>query len=202
MDPGALSQVLSSRVRLVIIDAVSVRPRTLSELASISGISVQGVLRHLKLLNKLGLVEERKLSVKAPKARRVYAARGAYLGDYSLPGLTIVKATEGSQTAGTGRARIQDLEGMSGELLILRRRIRESARKLGRDIEELVWSQQSLDSTLDGMGLDDTQRLILGVLLTEETYDEGLKALHRYYGIEDRRSIDEALARAKRSVSK
>lgn len=200
MNPDDLSEVLSSRARVKIEDAVSLRPRTLGELAAITGISVQGVLRHLKILAKLGLVEERKISSKAPKARRVYAARGTSLGDYSSGGLVVVKATERVPTQRRVRRQRQDLERMSGELLIQRRRIRDEAKKLARMIDELVDSQQALAFALGGLKLDDEGRLILEVLLTEETASDGLKALSRYYGLDDRRSIDKALAEAKRNV--
>ena len=200
MNPDVLSEILSSRARVKIEDAVSLRPRTLGELAAITGISVQGVLRHLKILTELGLVEERKVSSKAPKARRLYAAKGISLGDYSAGGLTVVKATERVPPEMGGRRKRQDLERMSGELLIQRRRIRDEAKKLGRMIDELVDSQQALTSSLNGLGLDGEGKLILEVLLTEETAADGLKVLSRYYGLGDRRSIDKALAEAKRNV--
>ncbi len=192
-----MSEILSSRARLLVADAVSVRPRTLGELSSLTGISVQGVLRHLNRLSELGLVEERKLARSAPKARRVYAAKNTSLTDLSTAGLTVVKATE--QTPGPERAGPppHDLERMSGELLVQRRRIAEEAKKLGRMIDDLVDNQGALLSALDRVASDDMQKLILQVLLTEETRADGERVLSRYYGIVDRRSIDEALARAK-----
>jgi predicted ArsR family transcriptional regulator len=197
-----LSGVLSSEARIRIEAAVSVRPRTLGELAAITGISVQGVLRHLKILARLGLVEERKLSSRAPKARRVYAAKGMSLGDYSVGSLTVVKATERAPPERHGRRQGRDMERMSGEMLIQRRRIRDEVKRLGRMIDELVDSQQALESALEGLKVDDEERLILEVLLTEETAADGLRVLSRFYGMEDRRSIDEALAEAKRNVDK
>ena len=176
--------------------AVSLRPRTLGELSALTGISVQGVLRHLGKLSQLGLVEERKVTASAPKARKVYAAKATNLADYSIPGLTVVKATERIPP----RRDVQvpkDLEMTSGELLIQRRRIVEEAKRLGRMIDGLSDEQENLSASLDGLDLNDMQRLILQVMLTEETKAEGERVLSRYYGIEDRRSIDEALARAK-----
>jgi DNA-binding transcriptional ArsR family regulator len=200
MNPDVLGEVLSSRARVRIEDAVSLRPRTLGELADVTGISVQGVLRHLKILTKLGLVEERRMTSRAPKARRVYAAKGASLGDYSTGTLTVVRATERVPTARQHRHQPRDLERMSGELLIQRRRIRDEARKLGRMIDDLVDSQQALESALNGLKLTAGQRLILEVLLTEETATDGRRVLSRYYGLNDTMSIDEALAEAKRNA--
>ncbi len=201
MNPDNLGEVISSRVRVTIMDAVSVRPRTLAELSHLTGISVQGVLRHLKKLAQLGLVEERKVTPNAPKARRVYSARGAIFGDYSTSGLTVVKPTEmlpGEQ----GRKHVVDLERASSEFLVQRRKIRAQVARLGKMIDDLVDDQESLRAALDGLSLSDEQRRIVEVLLTEETMAEGLRVLSRYYGLEDRRSIDEALAQAKRNVGK
>ena len=191
-----MSEVLSSNPRLQIADAVSLRPRTLGELSSLTGISVQGVLRHLKKLGELGLVEERKLAAATPKARRLYASGSTNLSDYSIPGLMVVKATERVPPRG-GAQMPKDLELMSGELIIHRRRIADEARKLGRMIDEMVDEEEALTAAIGTLSLTETQKLILQVLLTEETKVDGERVLSRYYGIEDRRSIDEALARAK-----
>ena len=47
MDETKLGEVVSSKARLIIADLVSRRPRTLRELSQVTGISVQGVLKHL-----------------------------------------------------------------------------------------------------------------------------------------------------------
>ena len=199
MNSDVIDQVLSSRVRVRIANALAVRPRTLGELSWITGISVQGVLRHLKLLMKLGLVEEMKLGVRAPKARRVYVAKSP-IGYYSAAGLTVVKATEKVHDRGKRDLRGQSAEAVAGDLLILKRRIREQTRKLGLMIDELADAQATLAQALSDMPLSQEQRLILEVLLTEETLEEGEKVLSRFYGLGDRRSIDKALAQAKRIV--
>jgi hypothetical protein len=154
------------------------------------------VLRHLKKLGELGLVKERRLISATPRARRLYVSGSTNLSDYSLPGLTVVRATEKVPPRRDAQAP-KDLERMSAELMIHRRRIADEARKLGRKIDELVDAQEALTSALEELPLTETQKLIVQVLLTEETKVEGEKVLSRYYGIEDRRSIDGALARAK-----
>ncbi len=160
------------------------------------------MLRHLKRLSKLGLVEEMKLSPRTPKARRVYAAKSALFGDYSTAGLTVVKSTEPLPPTTPFSRKGRDLESMAGELLVERRRVKDNAKRLGRLIEGLVADQLALTSTLNAMALNEEERLILGVILTEETVEDGVKVLSRYYGLEDRRSIDKALAKLKRSVGK
>jgi predicted transcriptional regulator len=196
-----LEEVLSSKARLKIMDAVSVRPRTLGELADISGISVQGVLRHLGRLVGVGLVEEEGLERAAPKARRVYAAASARVRDYSTAGFVVVKSTE--EPGGRARKpRGEDLERSAGELLFKRRRIREEVRKLGRMIDEAADEQEDLAAAISSLPLTPAERLIVRVVLTEDTADDGARVLRRYYGLDDRRSIERALEKARQSVGK
>ncbi len=183
------------------MDALSLRPRTLNELSTVAEISVQGVIRHLNRLEKEGLVEERKVTANSPRARIVYAAKDYLIGDYSIGDLTIVKASERNE-AGSEKSGVSDYEGLAGEILIQRRRIADQARRLGRSIDDLVADTQALIKAPQGMPLSEDERLILTVVLTEETVEEGERVLARYYGIEGRRSIDEALAKAKHSVRK
>lgn len=160
------------------------------------------MLRHLKRMGELGLVGDKKVTPKAPKARRVYFAKSAMVGDYSTRDLIIVKATELNASRPSGNAKIRDLESTAGGLLVQRRRVKDNAKRVGRMIEDLVADQQAMTSALEGMHLDDYESLILRVLLTEETLEDGIRVLSRYYGLEDRRSIDEALAKARRIVGK
>jgi predicted transcriptional regulator len=197
-----IGEVLGSGARLKIADAVSVRPRTLTELADLTGISIQGVLKHLKLLVKLGLVEERKAPASASKARRVYVARSTFVGDYSAKDLSIVKLSRATRTEKRKQARNQDLESLAADLVFQQRRIRDEARKLGKMIDRLVEEGELLNGALEGGSFTDDERLILQALLTEETIEDGVRVLSRYYGIEDRRSIDKALAKARHSVGK
>ncbi len=194
-----MEEVLSSRARLRIADAVSVRPRTLRELSRITGISVQGVLRHLKRLTELGAVEERPLPRLAPKARTVYASTSVRVRDYSTPGLTVVRSSERPPRA-RQEERVRNLERAAGELLILRRRIGEGTRKLGRLIDEAAEEQEALAATVRSLPLSQAERLIVEVALTEDTLEDGVAVLSEYYGIEDRRSIERALAKAGRFV--
>jgi predicted ArsR family transcriptional regulator len=197
-----IGEVFASGARLKIADAVSVRPRTLTELSDLTGISVQGVLKHLKRLVQLGLVEERKAPPTASKARRVYVARNAFVGDYSAKDLSIVKLSKATRTEKRRQARNQDLESMAGDLVVQQRRIRDEAKKLGKMIDRLVEEEELLNGALESGTFTDDERLILQALLTEETIEDGVRVLSKYYGIEDRRSIDKALTKARHSVSK
>jgi predicted ArsR family transcriptional regulator len=202
MEEGIMKEVLAPGARLKIADAVSVRPRTLTELADLTGISVQGVLKHLKRLARLGLVEERKAPASVSKARRVYVSGSALVGDYSAKDLAIVKLSKAARPEKRRQTKSQDLESLAADLLFQRRRIRDEIRKLGKMIDRLVEEEELLNGALEAGSFTEDERLILQALLTEETIEEGVRALSKYYGIEDRRSIDKALAKARRSVGK
>jgi len=197
MSPDRFDEILSSEVRLKIADALSLRPRTLGELASITGISVQGVLRHLRRFEKLGLIEERGLGANVPKARKVYASKGSIVEDYSSGDLTVAKIVKGRPDLRHSQRPHPDLESMSADVLLLRRRVKEETKKLGRLIDEVAESQGRLEAALGSTPLNEVERLILEVLLTEETVEDGVRVLARFYGIVDRRSIDNALSKAK-----
>jgi DNA-binding transcriptional regulator GbsR (MarR family) len=197
-----INEILVQGARLKIADAVSLRPRTLTELADITGISIQGVIKHLKRLAQLGLVEERKAPGSVTKARRVYVARGASVGDYSSRDLAIVKLSKANRPEKRRHAKSQDLESLAADVLFQRRRIRDEARKLGKMIDRLVEEEELLNGALEAGPFTDDERLILLSLLTEETIEDGVRVLSKYYGVEDRRSIDKALTKARHSVGK
>jgi DNA-binding transcriptional ArsR family regulator len=198
LDSKTLDEVLSSSAKLKIENALSVRPMTLAELASTTGITVQGVLRHLKRLAELGLAEEKRLTTRNLKARTVYAAAGEVIGNHSTSDLIVVKPTRKLPT-GTRAGGPLSLEERAADILLLQRRIKDQAKKLGRLIDELADEREALRSGVEGLRVSPEEGLILEVILTEETLEDGLRVLARYYGIEDRRSIDIALAKARRS---
>lgn len=202
MEKRTIDEVIVQGARLKIADAVSIRPRTLTELADLTGISVQGVIKHLKRLAQLDLVEERKAPASVTKARRVYVARNASVGDYSAKDLAIVKLSRAARPEKRRHAKNQDLESLAADLLFQRRRIRDEARKLGKMIDRLVEEEELLNGALEAGPFTDDERLILLSLLTEETIEDGVRVLSKYYGVEDRRSIDKALAKARHSVGK
>jgi predicted transcriptional regulator len=197
-----IDEVLASGTRLKIADAVSVRPRTLTELSDLTGISVQGVIKHLKRLTQLGLVDERKAPASASKARRVYVSRSPLVGDYSAKDLAIVKLSKVARPEKRRHSQNKDLESLAADLLFQRRRIRDEAKRLGKIIDRLVEEEELLNGALEAGSFTNDERLILQTLLTEETIEDGVQVLSKYYGIEDRRSIDKALMKARHSVGK
>ncbi|HUI85601.1 MAG TPA: winged helix-turn-helix domain-containing protein [Nitrososphaerales archaeon] len=195
MTSQELGEILSSKARLRIADLVSLRPRTLKELADQTGITVQAVLKHLEKLKELGVLEEKRFSSSELPARRVYAIRSFHVGDFSNEDLTIVKmsrAEPGSEpAAGEG---LEELERLSEDFLVQRRRIRDEARRLGRMIDEMVSGEERIAGLIGGLRLHDDEKLILHTYFTEESAEEAQDSLREHFGMKDsRRAIDRVL---------
>jgi len=203
MSAEVASEILSSRSRLKIADMMSARPRTLGELAAKTGVSVQAVLKHLEKLDRLGVLEKRKVSGRGLSARKLYAMKGFRIGDFSLEGLTVVSLSARKPIRYEGSDPIGDLERIAEDALVQKRRVREQARKLGRSIAELAEHEERLDGLIDALGLGDEDRLVVQTAFTEETLEEAERELGKTHKVGDpRRSIARALAKARRSVEK
>jgi predicted transcriptional regulator len=198
-----LPDVISSRTRLKVADLVSTRPRTLGELAAATGVSIQGVLKHLRKLEELGLVEEKSISSPLLAVRKVYAAKGTRLRDFSAGGLTMVKLSGSPLALGEKPDRPLDLEYLAEEAILQKRRVRDQTRRLGRIIDAFVEDESRIKVALELMDLSDTERLILQVLFTEESLEEGRRVLLEYFGLQDsKKSIEKALSKARHQINK
>jgi len=194
------STITSSPTKLRIANLLSVRPRTLRELADLSGISVQGVLRHLNELDEMDLLSETTIKGSKMSTRKLYSLKESRVRDFSVGGLTIVKVTEKPRVMKSqgGQATV---ESMASEILVGRRRVKDKARRLARTIDELMEDEDRLIQAIEDMKLDDEDRIVMQTLFTEDTLDEAERILSRIQGLPDaRRSIDKALAEAKRNV--
>jgi predicted transcriptional regulator len=198
-----LPEVISSPTRLRLADLVSTRPRTLGELAAATGISIQGVLKHLRKMEELGLVEEKSVRGPALAVRKVYAAKAAKLRDFSAGDLTLVKLSWKHPAQTEELDRPVDLEYLAEEAILRRRRIRDQTRRLGRMIDDLVEDESRIRDALESMDLNDTERLILNVLFTEESLEEGKRVLSENFGLQDgKNSIEKALSKARHQAKK
>src|SRR5215831_12756415 len=87
-------EITTSQTTLKIASLVSTRPRTLTELSDLTGVSIQAVLKHLVRLEKLGYVESKKLVNRDLAARRVYCSAKVRVSDFSSEGLIAVNTME------------------------------------------------------------------------------------------------------------
>jgi predicted transcriptional regulator len=195
----ALEEVVSSKARLRIVDLISIRPRTLRELADLTGMSVQGALKHIARLEKLGLLSESKVDGGALPIRKVYSSKGVRIGDFSHGDLTVVKVTASTERPPHSEEPLKELESLTADALVQRRRVRDQTRRLGRLIDELVGTETRIVGLVDGLGAADQDRLLLHTAFTEESMEEAEKALAQHLGLrEPRRALEKALSRARK----
>jgi len=189
--------ILSSPTRLRIAELISRRPRTLRELAKLTGLSVPGVLRHIEAMSKAGLIQEKRVTMLP--ARKLYSLKARVI-DFTVGDLSIFKVAMDTPVREKGA---QDLESLAMDIFICRRKIREKSKRLARAIDELIENEERLVKGIDDQNLTDEERLILFTIFTEETADDAERILMRIQGMKDaRRSIDNVLAKAKHNVGK
>ena len=132
-------------------------------------------------------------------ARKLYSLKGRVV-DFTVGNLSIFKVAMDTPVREKGT---QDLESLAMDIFIGRRQIREKAKRLDRAIDGLIENEETLARGIEALELTDEERLILLTIFTEETADDAEKILTRVQGMKEaRRSIDEALAKAKRNVGK
>jgi len=199
----AVEEIVSSKVRLQIADKISVRPRTLRELADVTGISVQGVLKHLSVLEKLGIIAETKVKGGALPVRTVYSMKGVRIGDFSHGDLTVVKVTNAANFSAKSEHPLRELESLAADALVQKSRIRDQTRRLGRMIDELVTTESRIGGLVGGLGTTDEDRLLLHAAFTEESLEEAERSIADHYGLrEPKRALEKALSRAGKLAKK
>jgi DNA-binding transcriptional ArsR family regulator len=199
MSQEAMEAILSSKARLRVVGLVSLRPRSLRELADLTGISVQGVLKHLTRLKSLGMVDELKLKTRSLPVRKLYTIKDIRVGDFSQGDMTVVKLSRPPERAAEAADPAGELDALAADAIVERRRIREQARRLGRAIDELVATEARIAGLVRGLTLEEEDKLLLHTLFTEESMEEAESALRADYGLrEPRRALEKAVSRAKK----
>ncbi len=184
---AGIDDIVSSKARMKIASIISIRPRTLGELADTTGISVQGVLKHLARLRKSGLLTESELrDGKYLKYRKVYSIERRRIVDVSEGDLIVAYISkEFNLQEGMIRTTYEELETVADDMIIARRRVRDTIKRLERLIEELSYSQERLMTITRSIGLDREEEQIARILFTEDSMDDTKKTLSRYYGLKD-----------------
>ena len=203
MSLETISRVTSSKSTLRIADLVSTRPRTLAELSDLSGISIQGVLKHLKKLEKLGLAKGQNIKRSELSVRRLYSPGKEKVGDFSAGDLAVVRLSSSESVGSVSARSVEGMESLAEDAIVQRARIGEQVRKLGRMIDDLVRLEASLAWSLDSLKLAADEKLILHTYFTEVTPEDAVKTLSKYYGLRDaRKAIASAVAKVTRNAKK
>jgi len=198
-----LDTITSSQHRLIIGQQISTRPRTLRELAERTGISIQGVLKHLEKLKELGLMEETTFS--RPNyltVRKAYTTKGSNIRDFSRGSLMIVNLSGQREEEAVEAAKdaYSELNGMAEELLIQERRIKDQARRIQRMIDELSATHSRLKGLIESLDLDSEEKLIAETVFTEDTMEGAATVLSRFYGCRNpEEAIRDVVAKVKKA---
>jgi DNA-binding transcriptional ArsR family regulator len=192
-----------SQTGLKVAQLVSKRPRTLEELADAAGVSIQAVLKHLGRLEKLGLVRARQVRRGTLAVKKLYYPGEASLEGFSTGEFMVVRRSERPPWSGAEGKPLDAMERLAEDAIVQRARVEGEARRLAKSLDALVAQESMLGEILEHMSLDDVDRAALYVAFTEDTREEAARVLSKFYGIVDaRRSIDRALAKARRHAEK
>jgi predicted ArsR family transcriptional regulator len=181
---ASIEDIADSRVRLTIASAISSRPRTLGELAEVTGISVQGVLKHLNKLSESGILRTRNLpSGEYLRPRKLYFIDSRRVANYS-EGEMIV-ATLGEQ-AGAGELKVDDpyaeLDGLAQDIIVMRRRARELSARMKRMIEEVTENESRIARLIEGLKLSSEEKQIARLIFGDDGPEQARRILRKYYG--------------------
>ena len=177
----------SSSVRLRIANILSSRPATLSELAAATGISVQGVLKHLGKLSKAGVLREKTMpGGKYLRSRKLYYLKGRRVADYSDGDLVVATlGRSAEETPFRVKDAYQELDWLAQDIIILRRRARELSQRMRRVLEEVTEDESKVAALIEGLGLSPEEQQIAYLIFTEESPDNARATLKEHYGCAD-----------------
>jgi predicted ArsR family transcriptional regulator len=181
---AAIEDIANSRARLTIASLISSRPRTLGELAETTGISVQGVLKHLKRLSESGILKEKSLtSGKYLRPRKLYYIDTRRVAEYSQGGMIV--ATLGNETS-VGDLKVDDpyteLDRLAQDIILLRRRARELSERMKRMIEEVTEDESRIARLIDGLNLSSEEKQIAYLIFGDDRPELARRVLREHYG--------------------
>ncbi|MGA2198521.1 MAG: helix-turn-helix domain-containing protein [Nitrososphaerales archaeon] len=181
---AAIEDIANSRARLTIASLISSRPRTLGELAETTGISVQGVLKHLKRLSESGILKEKSLpSGKYLRPRKLYYIDTRRVADYSQGGMIV--ATLGNETS-LGDLKVDDpyteLDRLAQDIILMRRRARELSERMKRMIEEVTENESRIARLIEGLNLSSEEKQIAYLIFGDDRPELARRVLKEHYG--------------------
>ena len=189
----SIESVASSRVRLSIALLLTVRPRTLTELAEGTGVSIQAVLKHTKKLDEEGLLGETTLATgRHLRRRKLYSMKGKGVEGFSRADMLVAAFTpagreggEAEEAKGPG-SRYLVLESLAEDVIFSRASLRDSIKKLERSVSRLSDSQDRLAKKISGQRtLTSEEKHIAYLYFTEDSESRVKDVLRRHFGCAD-----------------
>jgi predicted transcriptional regulator len=188
-----IEEIASSRARLTIASLLSSRPRTLGELAEATGMSVQGVLKHLRKLDDAGILKEWTMPRGTHlRPRKLYFVEGRKVADYSQDGVIVATLGDaraggnvrGEKTAVAGGS-YDELDALAQDVMILRRRVRELSRKTSRMVDQVVDAETRITELVGALDLTEEERQIAYLIFGEDEPERARAILKEHYGCPD-----------------
>jgi predicted transcriptional regulator len=191
-----IEQIASSRLRLKIASLLSSRPATLSELSVLTGISVQGVLKHLKKISEEGILQEEKMKGgRYLRQRKLYFIESRKIADYSEGELLVATlGRSGKEPPLKVKDTYEELDWLAQDIVIMRRRARELSHRMKRVLDEVTEDEARIGALIDGLSLAPEERQIAYLIFAEDTPDNARAILRKHYGCRDPDAAMKAVA--------
>ena len=183
----SIEEIASSRPRLTIASLISSRPRTLSELAEMTSISVQGVLKHLKRLEEEGIVKEWNMAKgRYLRPRKLYYAESRRVADFSQDDLLVaaLRKVEEPHTPKSDGA-FEALDAHAQDIIIQHRRARELSKKMTRMIDAFLESEMRIGALIDSMDLEPDEKQVAHLIFGDDGPVKARRVLRNHYGCAD-----------------
>jgi len=185
----AIEEIANSRARLTIASLISSRPRTLGELAETTGISVQGVLKHLKKLSEAGMLKMKSLPAgRYLRPRKLYYIDTRRVADYSRGDMIVAtlgdEVNDGDDTgelmaAGDPYA---ELDTLAQDIILLRRRARELSIRMKHMTEEVTENESRIAKLIEGLPLRPEEKQIAYLIFGDDRPEQARRILKEHYG--------------------
>lgn len=196
-------ETLGSITRIRLIELLIRRPRCLSELSDLLGISPQAVIKHLKILEKNSFVKPMILKKGIGLVRKIYRLRiPIHVNLDSWDGIDYIYAFKGEESTNHElefpKERFYNtLQRIEDEKFDLMRRLRSLRDREIRVIKEL-FSLESLEKQIIKKAKYTTFEEILLYTALSPEFEKELENLSKYFGL----SIDETKKAIKNLVEK
>jgi predicted ArsR family transcriptional regulator len=183
----AIEEIANSRARLTIASLISSRPRTLGELAETTGISVQGVLKHLKKLSDSGMLKVKNIPAgRYLRPRKLYYIDTRRVADYSRGDMIVATLGDGrdgslSDQTGSGDP-YAELDRLAQDIIILRRRARELSIRMKRMTEEVTENESRIARLIEGLSLTPEEKQIAYLIFGDDRPEQARRILEEHYG--------------------
>jgi predicted transcriptional regulator len=202
MKMTTIEEIASSRVRLTIANLLSSRPRTLGELAETTGISVQGVLKHLKVISRSGILKTKSLAHgRFVRARKLYYIDTRRVADYSQEDMILAtigaEKVPGEVVAGEPYV---ELDRLAQDVILMKRRVRDLSERMRRMMEETTEDESRISHLIEGLALTPEERQIAYLLFGDDRPEKVRRILRQHYGCSSPDQAIEAVAEKLREV--